>query len=194
MNKPNKYVINLIEIFLIVITPFVVIGFNFLEEFGVLKHLTGLTSAERTSNYSLATQWNTAEKTMIYPDNTDYNSTWELIEKNYNGKLPTGKPTFISRFAVNNAPYAYLPDNDGGTERRKKILTPGGVPIAIGFCQSDKISECDVKIIGTLDDLRSWVTQEEKSYKFRFDLLISLISILLGLYLHKTKYAREGSN
>ena len=72
--------------------------------------------------------------------------------------------------------------------RGKVVLIPDSSPVMALYCSIQQVAngECDGDksiFVGTVGDIKDWLEQKQKRIRSTIDLIISLISITLGLFL-----------
>ncbi len=92
-------------------------------------------------------------------------------------------PLVVGRVNVLSAPYVITPLNEGD----KTYLIPDSVPLFALYCREHMLDNKSCKgergyFIGTLLDLKSWYLDTKRRIRFKVDLILSVISILMGLY------------
>ena len=112
----------------------------------------------------------------------EFDHLWDLIHSYSTMNLPDTRPKLISRIALQNASYVVLPN------RGKVVLIPDSAPIIALYCSEQQLdnNECDGNksvLVGTVGDIKDWLEQKQKRIGSSFDLILSIISVILGLVL-----------
>lgn len=168
---------SIIKIFLLAIIPVLIIVFNVLERTEIYSKIFRLSGVELALIDRFITNFEEPKQLTIRRDNfpEDFDSFWEFLQRNSGKKTKDWKPEIISRIAIENGSYVMLP------ERGKVVLVPKETPvIAIRIDESLK-SKQDWVLLGTVDSIEKWIEKERAKVRLMFDLLISIISISLGV-------------
>jgi len=186
--------VKLLEIFLILVIPILTVGLDIVDENYFFKNIFGLSAIEKTIDYRLTTQFGEPHQLTIdrrlAETSAEFERIWKLIKKNTKYPLLDEEPVFISRYAVENAPFSYIP-NDNNDGRKQTVLIPESVPLGVVYCPptAQDVSSCTAKIIGSVGDLRKWLNNEKRWLRIKADMILTITSMAIGfsLYINRSK-------
>lgn len=172
------------KIFLIAVIPIMVLGFNTFEKTPLYSWFFDISGVKSAISKRLTTQFSDPHRLIIDRLNNEkeFDDLWKLIRSYSRLKFPDTRPQLISRLAVENGPYVMVPG------RGKVVLIPDSVPISALYCSQQQVQkgECggDKSIlVGTVGDIKDWLKQKQKRIRATIDLILSIVSIILGLML-----------
>jgi hypothetical protein len=178
-----------LKIFLIVVIPLIVMGFNIFERTPIYKHLIGTAHVERAVKTRLLTQYDKPGQLILKrgDDQNEFDSVWRLIRANTSAKLPDKLPHLISRVAVENGAFVTLPTG------RKAVLIPEATPLFAFFCPrpTENCPDHEAIMVGSVGELGKWAQEREKTYRLARDVSVSFISIFVGLLLERKNKRRS---
>jgi hypothetical protein len=172
----------LLKIFLLMIVPLMVLGFNVFEKTEIYSFVFKTGGVESAIINKLTTNFDNPKKLIITQhDDKEFDHVWQLIKENTKHPVPNWKPQIISRIAVENGTSVTLPN------RGKIILVPENTPIIALKATPQEVSQGkatgnDSFMVGTIGDLKSWLERKKKSVRATIDMLIVIVSIILGLF------------
>lgn len=170
-----------LKIILILVIPTILMGYNLFEQSPLYKRIIGTLQVDKALRTKFLTQYGDHGKLILGRDfdEDEFRSVWNLIRSNSNVKLPMKEPYWISRLAIENGAAVTLPMGP------KVVLIPESSPLFVFFCPNptENCPKDDVVLVGTVGDLRAWVKNKEKNVRLGFDLLVSLLSIVVGLFI-----------
>jgi len=178
----DKKIVYVLEIFLIVIIPLLTVGFDFFENTKLYKSIFHFDRIEKAIG-RWSTNYGPPVRGFINREyeREEFNDLWYLIRTNTYIELPDRKPYWISRIAIENAPYVRLPPND-----TEVPIVPDSVPVFVGYCPEYELVQgiCkkeDAVMVGTIEDIKRWYHEKQRKIRVSINLFITLISILMGL-------------
>ena len=91
-------------------------------------------------------------------------------------------PQLFSRLKIENSSYVLMPNN------KKVVLILDSTPVLAVYCSKQQVltegcGEDKSFLVGTVGDIKDWLEEKEKRIRSTFDLVLSVISIILGLLL-----------
>jgi hypothetical protein len=185
-----KRFIPLLELFLIVVVPFMTVGLDMLEDTRAYNQLFDFTTIENTihrfkTNYAPPTQ----SAVFHHSEPKEYAKLWKLIQAYTHAPLRKERPYAITMLKVNNPQTVSLP-----YVAPDVVLIPESAPIVAvyqEFSDGTKIPGKDIVIVGTIADLERWFLNAKKATRIVMNMSLSLLSILLGLSVHFGKKKKE---
>jgi hypothetical protein len=189
MSKKMEIVL---KVLLILVIPAILLGYNIFEGSPLYRLLIGTLQIDKALKTKFLTQYGGHGKLILGREagGEEFQSVWNLIKSNSEANLPEGEPYWISRLAIENGAAVTLPTG------KKVVLIPESSPLFVFFC-SNPIEKCpndEVIQVGTIRDLRVWAQDKEKAVRFSFDLIVSLISIVVGLLIEFKLKNEIGNN
>lgn len=170
----------LLKVLLILVIPAILLGYNIFEGSPLYKRLIGTLQIDKALKTKFLTQYGEHGILILGRESggDEFKFVWNLIRSNSEANLPPKEePYWISRLAIENGAAVTLPTG------KKVVLIPESSPLFVFFC-SNPIEDCpkdQVIQVGTIRDLRVWVKDKENSVRFSFDVIVSLISIVVGM-------------
>jgi len=185
-----KRFVSLLELFLIVGIPFMTVGLDMLEDSRIYNQLFDFTTIDNTI-YRFKTDYAQSIRRGVFEHSEpkEYRKLWKLIQTYTHTPLRKERPYAISMLKVNNPPKVSLPYTAPDVE-----LIPDSAPIVAvyqEFSDGTKIPGKDVVIVGTIADLERWLLNAKKTIRIVMNMSVSLLSILLGLFIHFGKKAKS---
>lgn len=172
------------KIFLIAIIPVIVMGFNVFEKTPIYSWIFDIHGVESAIAKRLTTQFGDSHRLIIDRLNNEqeFDDLWKLVRSYSEINLPDTMPQLFSRLALENGPYVMIPN------RGKVVLIPNSAPVIALYCSEQQVTEgaCtgDKSIfVGTVGDIKDWLRQKQKRIRSTIDLILSVVSIILGLVL-----------
>jgi len=139
---------------------------------------------ENALHGKLTTNYGSKKKLIILRDEdpVEFDHLWNFIKKNCDKKLPNWTPVIITRCAIENGSSVNIP------EIGEVILIPREVPIFLINATYKEVDEGeatldDVFLVGTVGDIDKWLKESKANIRFIFDIIISMISIIIGILL-----------
>ena len=182
----SEYIWIATKLFLLAVIPLCTLGFNAFQESAPYSRIFNLSGVESALGKRLTTQMGEPQRAIISRDRfetvQDFTDLWKLIRTYSDRQLPTAEPELISRMAVQNDTYVEIP------KYGKVVLIPESVPIFALYCSEANLAKGLCKdenaiMIGTVADVRKWMEAKHKKVRSIIDLIISALSISLGLLL-----------
>lgn len=174
----------LLKIFLIAFIPILTLGFNVFEKTPWYSCLFSIHGVESAITKRLTTQYGDSHRLIIdrQHNKEEFDDLWKLILKYSDAKIPKNTPKVISRVAIENGAYVTIP------KKGKVILIPDSAPILALYCTEQQVlrGECkgeDSLMIGTVGDIKQWLEKKRQTIRSTVDLILSVVSIVLGLAL-----------
>jgi hypothetical protein len=184
MSIQNKIQI-VAKIFLIAFIPLFLLGFNKFGKTQLYSWLFNIYGIESALSKRLTTQFNDPHRLTIDRLNNEkeFDDLWKLIRLYSKSKFPVSSPQIISRFAVENCPYVIIPGRD-----KEVNLIPDSTPIVALYCSKQQVTEGKCSndksiIVGTVGDIKDWLEKKKGEIRSTIDLILSILSIILGLLL-----------
>ncbi|MFZ5980413.1 MAG: hypothetical protein ACOYVF_07245 [Candidatus Zixiibacteriota bacterium] len=172
---------NILKLFLIVVFPILILGFNVFEKTEIYSSFINLSGAEFAIKNKLSTNFGDPKRLIITSqDDPEFEHLWQLIKDNSTYPLPEKQPMIISRLAIENGAYVTL-SND-----KKIVLVPDNTPVYAIMKSEEVVSlgsatEKDMFMIGTIGDIKKWLEVKKDHIRSVRDLIVTLISIILGI-------------
>jgi hypothetical protein len=178
------------EVVLVFLIPLFTIGFNLFERTSFYDGLIGLKNLnsiveERFLQMDFRTD-NTPG--YIQSGESEFNDMWNLIKKNTAIALPADQnPQVISAFSTKNDPSVVIPTGSTSTPTKTVYLMPENDPVGIAYCSwaaiasSNCVGQNTVIVIGSVDDIKTWIQNTRDQFSLDIDLFISIISAAVGL-------------
>ena len=178
----NRF-ITILELFLIVVIPFMTAGLDLFEDSKIYNQLFNFTVIENTI-YRFKTDYTNSMNRSIFKDDSEFREIWKLIQAYTSAPLRSEPPYTISMLKVNNPQTVSLPYHAPDV-----ILIPESAPIVAVYYEFPikdgvKIPGKDIIIVGTIADLERWFFDAKKKIRITINMLISLMSIIFGLIIH----------
>ena len=136
--------------------------------------------------YEFKSDYTQSKKRTIFKDSDGrkYTDLWKLIKSYTHAPLRTQQPYAISTLKINNPPTVSLPYN-----APEVILIPESAPIVAVYYEfpkqdGAKVPGKDIIIVGTVADLQQWFLDAKKNIRIKINMMISLMSIVIGLFIH----------
>lgn len=172
------------KIFLIAVIPVTILGFNAFEQTPIYSWIFDIHGVESAISKRLTTQFGDSHRLIIDRVNNEqeFDDLWKLIRAYSTTNLPDTMPQLISRLALENGPYVMIPN------RGKVVLIPDSAPVIALYCSKQQVTkgECEGDkslLVGTVGDIKDWLEKKQKRIRSTIDLILSVISIVLGLVL-----------
>jgi len=173
---------SILKIMLLAIIPIGILGFNLFEETGFYSKLFKFTGVESALSEKLTTNFGGNHRMIILRDEDarEFDHLWNIVKKNCKKEIPSWTPIIISRSVVENGTFVTLP------ELGEVVLVPREVPVyALRYILEDinkrKKFDEDMFFIGTVGDIEKWLKESKANIRFIFDIIISIISIIIGI-------------
>jgi len=174
----------IIKIFLIAIIPILTLGFSVFEKTPLYSWLIKVQGIESSINKRLITQYGDPHRLIIDRQHNikEFDNLWKLVLKYSEAELSKNSPKLISRVAVENSSYVIIP------QKGKVILIPDSAPVLALYCTEQQVRNGECKgansvMIGTVGDIKKWLEKKRQGIRSIVDLLISIVSVLLGVML-----------
>jgi hypothetical protein len=175
----SKKMENVLKVALILVIPAILLGYNIFEGLPLYKQLIGTLQIDKALKTKFLTQYGEPGKLILGRESggEEFQSVWNLIKSNSEANLPEDEPYWISRLAIENGAAVTMPTG------KQVVLIPESSPLFVFYCSNpmEKCPNDEVIQVGTIQDLRVWAQDKEKTVRFGFDLIVSLISIVVGL-------------
>ena len=172
------------KIFLIAVIPIMILGFNAFEHTPVYSWIFDIHGVESAISKRLTTQFGDSHRLIIDRVNNEqeFDDLWKLIRSYSAISLPDRIPQIISRLALENGPYVMVPN------KGKVVLIPDSAPVIALYCSKQQVTkgECEGDksyLVGTVGDIKDWLEKKQKRIRSTIDLILSVISIVIGLVL-----------
>jgi hypothetical protein len=174
----------LLKVFLLGVVPLATLGFNVFEGTSIYAWLVGVRGVERALTTKLTTQYGEAHRMFIDPRSSpeEFNHLWALARRYSSAILPDAPPLTIARLAIENGAFVEVPN------RGRVILIPDSAPIFAVWCPESELAakkckETDAIMLGTVSDVREWSAKRSRAVHSTIDLIVTVLSIVLGLTL-----------
>jgi len=171
-----------LKVFLIGVVPMVTLGFNVFEKTPLYSRLLSIHGVESAITNRLTTQYGDPHRLIIdrQHNKEEFDDLWELVLKYSSSKLSQKIPNLISRVDIENGTYVTIP------QKGKVILIPDSVPVFAMYCSEQQLvnKECkgaDSMMIGTVGDIKEWLAKRRWNMRSTVDLILSVVSVILGL-------------
>ncbi len=185
-----KRFVPVLELFLIVVVPFMTVGFDILEDTRAYNQLFDFATIENTIHrFKTDYAQSTRKGVFQHSEPKEYTKLWKLIQSYTHTPLRKERPYAITMLKVNNPQTVSLPYTAPDV-----VLIPESAPIVAvyqEFSDGTKIPGKDVVIVGTIADLERWFLNAKKTTRIVMNMSVSLLSILLGLFIHFGKKAEQ---
>lgn len=186
----SKRVEIVLKVILVLVIPAILLGYNVFEGSPLYKQLIGTLQIDKALKTKFLSQFGEHGILILGRESggDEFQSVWNLIKSNSEANLPKREPYWISRLAIENGAAVTLPTG------KKVVLIPESSPLFVFFCSNplENCSKDEVILVGTIRDLRVWAQEKEKAVRFSFDVIVSLISIAVGLLMEfKRKNVRS---
>lgn len=172
------------KLFLIAVIPVTILGFNAFEQTPIYTWIFDIYGVESAISKRLTTQFGESHRLIIDRVNNEleFDHLWKLIRTYSTKNFPDTKPPFISRLGIDNGTYVMVPN------RGKVILIPDSAPVVAFYCSKQQITKGECKddkafLVGTVGDIKDWLEKKQKRIRSTIDLILSIISIAIGLLL-----------
>ena len=186
--------VSLPELLLIVVIPLLTYGMGWFEESGPYKKMIGIHGVPQAINEKLlGLEFNGKGNIhFLFPKDAEFIPLWNIIKSNSTLNFPNETPRFIGVVGASGMPKVFWPLEENLNSYIE--LVPESSPVMVGFCnftESFDTTKCrgfgndqNAFTVGTINDLKNWVQIRESTSRREIDLLITLISITLGLISH----------
>jgi len=174
-----------LEIFLIAIVPLFTAGLDLFENTRLYDKLNNFDIVEETINLRFSVNYQSETNSTIFKDKETklYNVFWKFIKSHTPTELRDETPFAISMLGISNPSRVALP-----YDAPDITLIPDSVPIVAVYYEyspqkNSLIPGKDIIIIGTIADLKRWLSDDKRNLRIKVNTIISLISITCGLFL-----------
>ena len=176
----------LLELALVLLSAFSALVL-LLNHFGVIDHWRGLDKVQEVADRFDLSYAPEASRP-VYPQDSEWKPTMELIEKYSTVKWPVGRePQTIARMKAD-----FSTHDLSGHE-----WTAPSTPIVVLFRHwpgnsGKSIPQEDFRVVGTIGDLHSWIAQSKDEFNFWLsDCPIAVLLAALGYWLWRINYSAE---
>lgn len=191
MPQGFKNLKTVLKVILVLVIPSLLLGFNLFEQTPFYKRLIGSLQIEGVLASKFLTQYEEPGQLVLRRGvDSEFEAVWGVIRSNTSATLPADEPTMISRIAVENAAFVTLP------QRGRVALVPESVPLFVFYCLSlpAGCSEQSAVRVGTIGDLRAWAQGRADWIRLALDVVVSLLSIIVGLLVEFPRRSRKKSS
>jgi len=171
-----------LKVFLIGVIPMATLGFNVFEKTPLYSRLLSIHGVESAITKKLTTQYGDRHRLIIdrQQSKEEFDDLWKLALNYSSAKLPQKPPNLISRLAIENGTFVIIP------QKGKVYLIPDSVPVFALYCSIQQVmnNECegaDSVMIGTVGDIKEWLAKRRWNIRSTVDLILSVVSVILGL-------------
>ncbi len=179
-----KKIIPVLQVFLIVVIPLLTTGLDLIDDSTLYTRFFGFDTIANVL-YTLKADYTQSNQRTIYRDSNrkEFVSLWRLIKSYSNAPIRSEEPYCIGLLEVENPSKVTLPSYAVIT------LYPDSAPIVATYyefprVEGTKIPRKDIIVVGTIADLEKWLLTSKKNIRIKFNMIVSLISIVCGLLVH----------
>jgi len=187
----NK-ILPILEIFLIVVIPLLTTGLDLFENSKLYNHFFNFDKVSSAID-GFKSDYAQSKKSTIFKesDGKEFVDLWKLIKSYTHATIRSQEPYAISMLKINNPPTVSVPYNAPDV-----ILVPESAPIVAVYFEFSKekdakIPRKDIIIVGTVADIERWFLDKKKNIRITINMTISLMSILMGLFIHFAKKNKD---
>jgi len=183
---------NLAEIILLLVIPFLTLGFNFFESTFVYQNIIGIKGIGYAINIKLqGVSYDSAfQQFMVSPSDKEFYNIWKMIRNNSSASLPKNfVPKYISVVGPNQMPYVNFVGKNFYlvTESVPVVVLDCDLTLGVTFEKSDCQINKNAYYVGTLQDIKSWTQETKDRWRTVFNSIFACISILFGFILISKK-------